>query len=122
MWQAGATGPTGPRNAAPAMSIGSLQTAANFFSGMIDDVCIYGSALTGAQVAALAMLMPLNTAPTLAAMADHTIIAGQSLNVTTSASVTDAPPQTLTFSLVTAPTNSALSSASGFFTWRPAIA
>jgi hypothetical protein len=34
----------------------------------------------------------------------------------------DAPPQTLTFNLVQAPTNATLNSSSGVFVWRPAVA
>ena len=42
--------------------------------------------------------------------------------VTNSASDADIPPQTLTFSLLNAPTNAAINTNSGVFTWRPTIA
>jgi hypothetical protein len=51
--QATATGPTGTRNAAANLRIGSLQTNLNFFAGQIDEVRLYDVALTAAQVAAL---------------------------------------------------------------------
>jgi len=122
VWQAGITGPTGTRNAPPAFRLGSLQPGANFFSGTIDDVRLYGNTLNGAQVAALATLTPVNTAPTLAAMADQTLVAGQTLTVTNRASDPDAPPQTLTFSLLNPPTGAAIDPNSGVFSWRPIIA
>jgi hypothetical protein len=51
--QATATGPTGTRNAAANLRVGSLQTNLNFFAGQIDEVRLFGVALTAAQVAAL---------------------------------------------------------------------
>ena len=51
--QATATGPTGTRSAAANLRIGSLQTNLNFFAGQIDEVRLFGVALTAAQVAAL---------------------------------------------------------------------
>ena len=51
--QATATGPTGTRSAAPNLRIGSLQTNLNFFAGQIDEVRLFNTALTAAQVAAL---------------------------------------------------------------------
>ncbi len=122
VWQAGTNGPTGTRAAPPAMRLGSLQTAANYFSGTIDDVQLYGSALNGAQVGALALLGPANTEPMLAAIGDRSIIAGQTLNVTNSASDSDVPVQTLTFSLLSAPTNATINATNGIFTWRPTLA
>ena len=63
-----------------------------------------------------------NHPPVLSAISSQTIMAGSTLLVTNSASDTDSPPQTLTFSLLTAPTNAAINSSSGLFTWRPTIA
>lgn len=51
--QAATTGPTGTRNAAPNLRIGSLQTNLDFFAGQIDEVRPYNIALTAAQVAAI---------------------------------------------------------------------
>ena len=122
VWQAGTNGPTGSRNAPPALRLGSMQTAANFFSGTLDDVRLYGSVLNGAQVAALAMLTPANTTPTLAAISNYTIIAGQTLTFTNLASDPDAPPQTLTYSLIAPSLGAQINASNGLFTWRPAIA
>ena len=65
---------------------------------------------------------PTNHPPVLAAISNQTIMAGRTLLVTNSASDADIPAQTLTFSLLTAPTNAAINSSSGMFTWRPTIA
>ena len=66
--------------------------------------------------------VPTNQPPVLAAIPNQTILAGRTLLVTNSASDPDTPPQPLTFSLLTPPTNAAINSSSGVFTWRPTIA
>jgi glucuronoarabinoxylan endo-1,4-beta-xylanase len=62
-----------------------------------------------------------NTAPVLAPLADQTINAGVILLLTNKATDAESPPQTLTFSLLAAPFNATLDSASGLFTWRPPV-
>jgi hypothetical protein len=62
-----------------------------------------------------------NTPPTLAAISDRTIGAGVTLTITNSASDPDVPAQTLTYSLLNAPTNAAVNVSSGVFTWRPFV-
>ena len=68
------------------------------------------------------LLAPTNQPPVLAAISNQTIMAGRTLLVTNSASDPNIPPLPLTFSLLTAPTNAAINSSSGLFTWRPTIA
>ena len=63
-----------------------------------------------------------NTPPTLATISDRTLIAGRTLTFTNSATDTDAPPQTLTFSLLNSPAGASVNSSNGVFNWRPAIA
>lgn len=63
-----------------------------------------------------------NTAPTLNAISDRTINPGYSLVITNTATDSDTPAQTLTFSLPTAPTNATINSSSGVLSWRPYIA
>ena len=65
---------------------------------------------------------PANQPPVLSAISNQTIMAGRTLLITNSATDPDIPAQTLTFSLLTAPTNAAINSSSGLFTWRPTIA
>ena len=67
---------------------------------------------------------PPNTSPTLAPVADQIINAGVTLVVTNVATDTDLPPQTLTFSVLTGPTNATFTmtdGTNGIFTWRPLV-
>jgi fibronectin type 3 domain-containing protein len=63
-----------------------------------------------------------NTPPTLAAISNRAIGVGMTLLITNSATDSDVPAQTLTFSLPTAPTNAAINASSGVVTWRPLVA
>ena len=63
-----------------------------------------------------------NTPPTLAAITNRTVIAGTTINFTNSASDTNVPAQTLTFSLQGGLAGSSLNSSNGIFNWRPTIA
>jgi hypothetical protein len=69
----------------------------------------------------LEYVIPPNSAPTLATNSNRTIGAGMVLSVTNNATDTDTPTQTLTFSLLTAPTNAVLNTNSGLLTWRPLV-
>jgi O-glycosyl hydrolase len=65
-----------------------------------------------------------NTPPVLTAIANQTINAGTFLTVTNTASDTNQPAQTLTFALLSAPTNAAvapLNNTNAVFTWRPLV-
>jgi hypothetical protein len=64
----------------------------------------------------------VNQAPVLAAIPNQTILAGRTLVVTNSASDADIPPQTLTYSLFSAPAGASINTNSGVFIWRPVIA
>jgi glucuronoarabinoxylan endo-1,4-beta-xylanase len=67
---------------------------------------------------------PPNTPPTLAPIANQTINAGVTLVITNAATDTNPPPQTLTFSLLSAPTNATLTplnNTNAVFTWRPLV-
>jgi len=62
----------------------------------------------------------VNSTPVLTHVADRTIHAGATLVVTNSASDTDLPTNTLTFSLGTgAPSGASIAPASGLLTWTP---
>jgi GH43 family beta-xylosidase len=86
-----------------------------FFNGTIRDARLYGRALTDTQVAALA-----NRPPSLSAIPNAVIGAGQTLTFTNVATDPDAG-QTLTFSLPTAPAGATLNPTNGIFSWRPTI-
>jgi hypothetical protein len=63
-----------------------------------------------------------NTPPVLAALSDQTVYANTLLTFTASATDTDQPPQTLTFSLGTdAPTGASITT-NGVFNWTPTSA
>ncbi len=67
-----------------------------------------------------AFTAPPNTAPVLAPIANQLLGLGQTLSLTASATDTDLPPQTLTFSLGTgAPAGATIGSASGQLSWMP---
>jgi pectin methylesterase-like acyl-CoA thioesterase len=74
--------------------------------------------------ATLTVNPPPNTAPTFTAPitgTNITINVGVSLSVACTATDSDIPPQTLTYSLLSGPTNSAVDSGTGNFTWRPNV-
>lgn len=63
----------------------------------------------------------VNQSPVLAAISNQTVLAGQTLIITNSANDADIPAQSLIFGLSNAPTNAAINSSNGVFTWRPTI-
>jgi len=64
----------------------------------------------------------LRTAPALNPISNRTLIAGQTLTVTNTASDSNVPPLTLTFSLPTAPVGMTLNATNGILAWRPTVA
>jgi len=75
--------------------------------------------------ATLTVNPPPNTAPTFTAPisgTNITINVGVNLAVSCTATDSDIPAQTLTYSLLTGPTNAAVNSSTGNFTWRPTLA
>jgi lysophospholipase L1-like esterase len=79
-----------------------------------------GQSTNSAQ--ATATTLTGQTAPTLAAIANRITGVGVTLLITNVATDTDVPAQTLTFSLLTAPTNAVINTNSGVLTWRPLVA
>ena len=81
------------------------------------------SNFSGAVTSSIAALVIVsNTAPTLAAISNRTVIAGATLTFTNNASDTDTPPQTLLFSPLNFPSGAGVNASDGQFVWRPAIA
>jgi hypothetical protein len=66
-------------------------------------------------------IIPPNTPPTLAPIANQTVNVGQMVAFTASATDTDQPPQTLTFALLAGATNATLDTTSGAFSFRPLV-
>ena len=62
-----------------------------------------------------------NTPPFLAAINDQTVNVGQTVAFTASATDTNEPPPTLTFSLLSGAGNATLNTNSGAFDWRPLV-
>jgi hypothetical protein len=119
VFQSSASGPSGAKDSPSDLKIGSLRTlvSGGFLAGAIDDVRIYERVLAATEVAAL-----INHAPVLAAVFDGAILAGRTLLITNSAADLDAPGQTLSYSLLSAPAGAAINAASGLLTWRPTVA
>jgi hypothetical protein len=67
------------------------------------------------------LLSSANTSPVLAPIGNRTVNVGSNIVFTASATDTDSPPQTLTFSLLSGPGNATLNPNSGAFSWRPAV-
>jgi hypothetical protein len=63
-----------------------------------------------------------NVPPTLAALSNCLLIAGQTLRVTNVASDANVPPQLLAFQLLQSPPGADLNATNGRLTWRPTIA
>jgi hypothetical protein len=64
----------------------------------------------------------VNVAPALSALNDRSVNAGQVISFTASAADADLPTNTLTFSLIDAPSGASIENSSGRFDWRPTIA
>jgi hypothetical protein len=62
-----------------------------------------------------------NTPPRLASISNYTVNVGQTVAFTASATDSNQPPPTLTFSLASGPTNTALNPNTGGFSFRPLV-
>jgi len=63
-----------------------------------------------------------NSAPVLAVVANKTVLEGTLLTFTNSATDSDIPAQTLSFSLTGAPTGASINASNGVFSWTPSHA
>ena len=87
-----------------------------YFKGAIRDVRLYGRALGRTELVGM-----LNDPPTLEPISNRMIVAGNNLVITNTAVDTNVPPQTLSYSLLAAPSEASLDSSSGVFAWRPTM-
>jgi hypothetical protein len=62
-----------------------------------------------------------NAPPVLAAITNRMVNVGQTVAFTASATDTNQPPPTLTFSLLSGPANATLNTATGAFSWQPLV-
>jgi hypothetical protein len=96
------------------------QQADDVTEGRYPDGAGFITALSAPTPLAPNQLNGANTPPQLVAIADQTIRLGQTVAFTASASDSDQPPQTLTYSLLPgAPSGASIGSANGHFTWTP---
>ncbi len=103
--------------------IGATNATLTITNAQASDAATYSVVITnsaGSMTSSNATLTIANTAPSFTPIPDQTINAGVILNVTNVATDPDAPPQMLTFSLLTNPSNSTLNAA-GVFNWRPSV-
>ncbi len=82
------------------------------------DVCVSDGTIADCETITVTVAN-INIAPVLAAIGDQSVNEGSLLAFTTSATDVDLPANTLTFSLVGAPTGAAINPTSGAFAWTP---
>ncbi len=116
-WYKGSTAISGATNASYTISSTVAGDSGSYSVYVLNNV----GQVTSSS-ATLTVSSSANTAPTLNAVSDRTITPGTSLSITNVASDSDSPAQTLTFALLTAPTNATLNTSSGVLAWRPLIA
>jgi alpha-L-arabinofuranosidase len=105
--------------------VGSSQTpssapSSNAVSGLANSFSVSVPAYT-MVVLTIPFATPTNTPPVLAALGNRTVNVGQTVSFTASATDTESPPQKLTFTLLTSPTNATLNTDSGAFSFRPLV-
>lgn len=66
--------------------------------------------------------LTFNQSPQLAVVSSQALLAGSTLTLTNSASDSDIPTQSFSYSLFSPPVGAMINSTNGVFTWRPAIA
>lgn len=111
-----------------------------WFNGWLDDPGLFAAALTPTEVSFLAthpagemsgnsetnavqvIVNAVNHPPSLGAVSNRTLIAGQTLSLTLPATDADVPAAPLAFNLLSGPPDAALNPATGTLTWRPTLA
>ncbi len=88
-----------------------------YFSGTIRDARLYGRALAPSEIN---LITGINHAPSLPAIPDQNLVAGQTLTITNVATDPEAPPQLLIYSLSQSPTGASIGGLTGVLSWRPA--
>ncbi len=101
-----------------------MLTASNTVISGTTNVAVIATAglISHTRTIALTLQGQTNTPPTLAPIANQVVNVGQTVAFTASATNTDQPPQTLTYSLLAGATNATLNTSSGAFSFRPLVA
>jgi len=97
---------------------GATLTIPNAQPGDAGDYAVVVTTLAGSVTSATATVT-INTAPTLDPIASQTVNVGATVSVTPVANDSDIPPQTLSFSLTSGPTNATINANTGAFSFRP---
>ena len=100
----------------------TISMATNAYVGLVVCSGHNGKLNTSTVDNVTSSFLPANTAPTLQAIPNQTVNVGQSPPVTANATDTNTPPSVLTFNLLNAPANAALTkinSTNAAFNWRP---
>jgi hypothetical protein len=108
----------GTDNFPPNNEIPSSGISSNNISGLGNSFSVEVPAYT---MIALAIPTLSNTAPVFPGLSNQIVNVGQAVALTASATDTDSPAQSLTFTLLNAPTNATLNPTSGAFEWRPPV-
>jgi len=90
----------------------------DYYQGAVDDLRVYNRTLIPAEIQALYQAAT-DQPPVLAPVSDHTVVAGQPLVFTLSAS--DANSPTLAYSATGLPGGATLNATTGAFVWTPSI-
>jgi hypothetical protein len=98
-------------------------TASNSVVSGTTNVTVVATAglISHTRTVALTLTGPTNTAPTLDPIPNQTVNVGQTVALTANATDTNTPPQTLTFALLSGPTNTTLNTNNGAFWFRPLV-
>ena len=101
--------------------VGALSGAPTFTCSGADSAKAAVSTNTAGVVTVTVTSSNANTCPVLTAITNRTVTVGTRLSITNTATDADAPAQTLTFSLLSGPTNASLNASSGVLFWRPLV-
>ncbi len=115
-------------------STGVSSVAQRYFNGQLDDLVLFTNALSASDVALLAArpmsqyaarrttntvtVTVTNSPPSLNSISNRVVGVGQTILFTNSATDPQAPPQVLTFALLSTQTNATLTTNTGVFNWR----
>ncbi|HWD18780.1 MAG TPA: pectinesterase family protein [Verrucomicrobiae bacterium] len=93
-------------------------------SAFASDAATYSVAVSnvaGVVVSSGAAVSVGNTAPTVTPIADQIVNVGAMVTASAAANDPDVPPQSLTYSLLSGPSDATLDTNSGSFSWRPTL-
>ena len=96
-------------------------TVSNSVNSGTTNMTVIATAGLISHTTTIALTIPTNTPPVLAAITKQTVNVGQTVAFTASATDTNQPAPTLTFALLAGATNATLNTNSGAFSFRPLV-